>query len=246
VSGHAEERLANDPTSELWGEHRARYRFATSMAIRGSVLDIACGAGFGLVMLRQVVARAIGMDLDAEGLAAARRTHPGLALARADGVRLPLKDGQMDAVVSFETLEHIPDAEALLAELRRVLRPGGQLVLSTPNRDFGPPSLHQGNPYHVREFTGPELRDMLARYFGSVVLYGQWPSAHYRYVPFLLVEPTYAPSALAWKVLNRLPYAIKNRVAKTMSGRSWYPGETDYVFERERFEGAHDILAVAG
>ena len=88
----AEERLANDPSSELWGEHRSRYRFAIEgSGVRGSgsgvsrvnsmpspglvVLDVACGAGFGLDMLRQAGASPIGVGL--------RRAAPCLKFAEA-------------------------------------------------------------------------------------------------------------------------------------------------------------------
>ena len=59
-----EERLANDPTSELWGEHRSRYRFAAQFAAGQRILDVASGAGFGLQMLRQANGCPIGLDYD--------------------------------------------------------------------------------------------------------------------------------------------------------------------------------------
>ena len=63
---NAEERLANDPTSVLWGEHRSRYRFAARLATEGQhVLDVACGAGFGLEMLKEAGACPLGVDYDA-------------------------------------------------------------------------------------------------------------------------------------------------------------------------------------
>ena len=52
-----EERLGNDPTSELWGEHRSRYRFAAQFVTGKRVLDVACGSGFGLGMLRAAAFR---------------------------------------------------------------------------------------------------------------------------------------------------------------------------------------------
>jgi SAM-dependent methyltransferase len=246
----AEECLANDPTSELWGEHRSRYRFA----IQGSgvsglaglrVLDVACGAGFGLEMLVQAGARAIGVDYDAASLSEVRRAQAPSRLVRGDAMCLPLKDASVDLVVSFETIEHVPDAGALVAEIRRVLKPGGRLVLSTPNRAFGPPARHTSNPFHIREFTADELCDLLQESFGDVQLYGQRPSATYRYVPFLMLEPHYAPSAVAWKLQARLPFALRNRVAHALSGRPFYPDEQDYQFVSGACDGAHALVAVA-
>src|SRR5918912_3552826 len=122
----AEERIANDPTSELWGEHRSRYRFACQRVPPGGrVLDVACGVGFGLQMLAQTGARPLGVDLDCAALVEARRAAPTAHLARADAACLPLPDHSVDLAVSFETIEHVPDAAALAAELRRVLGPRG-------------------------------------------------------------------------------------------------------------------------
>jgi SAM-dependent methyltransferase len=241
----ADERLHNDPTSELWGEHRARYRFASQFADGARVLDVACGAGFGMQMLRAAGGCVLGIDLDTSALSEARHVDPTSRLVRADAARLPLPDVCVDLVTSFETVEHVADAAALVRELQRVLRSGGRLVLSTPNRAFGPPELHTGNPFHVREFTAPELRDLLLHSFDDVRLYGQWPSLHYRYVPFLLVRPAFEPEALIWKALNRLPFRIKDRIARLLGGRSFYPGEDDYVFVPDKTDGSHALIAVA-
>jgi SAM-dependent methyltransferase len=236
----AEERLADDPTSELWGEHRARYRFATQWADKGrDVLDMACGAGFGLLMLRAAGAMAFGVDYDGGALRGQR------AVACADAAHLPFRESTFDLVTSFETLEHVPDAAAMLRELRRVLRPGGRLVLSTPNRAFLQLQRQSDNPFHVQEFTAEELRALLSECFRRVCIYGQRPSAHYRYVPFLMVEANWRPTEVAWKVLNRLPYAIKTGIAQQMGRKPWYPGEEDWRFVPDDTVGAHALLAVA-
>jgi SAM-dependent methyltransferase len=237
----AEERLADDPTSALWGEHRSRYRFAGALFSEPGqrVLDVACGTGFGLAMLRQAGAGAIGIDYSAETL----RHQAGVV--QADAARLPVQSDAFDLVVSFETIEHVPNAAALVQEIRRVLKPGGRLILSTPNRAFGPPELHTGNPFHVQEFTADELRDLLGKSFADVTLYGQRPSSRYQYVPFLMPRRQFQPRALVWKTLVRLPFGVRNRLALTLTGRPFYPGETDYCFDLEATDGAHALLAVA-
>jgi SAM-dependent methyltransferase len=164
---------------------------------------------------------------------------------RADAMRLPLASASIDLVTSFETIEHVADARALVLEIRRVLKPGGCLVLSTPNRAFGSPQRHTANPFHVREFTADELRAVLGEAFQDVALYGQRPVAAYRYVPFLLLRPRREPAALVWKLLVRLPFGLKNGLALALSGRPFYPGEDDYCFDQNGCEGAHALLAVA-
>jgi ubiquinone/menaquinone biosynthesis C-methylase UbiE len=241
-----DERLANDPTSELWGEHRARYRFAgTFLTPGGRVLDVACGSGFGLEMLASFGARPVGVDYAASALREIKQRLPTARLVCADAARLPLGSASIDLVVSFETIEHVPDACALVRELRRVLKPGGRLVLSTPNRAFGPIERHTANRFHVREFTAAELREMLLDCFKHVELYGQRPSAAYRYVPYLMLEPDRSPSALAWKAMLRLPLGMRDRLVHALNGKPFYPTEEDYAFDLEWTEGVHALVAVA-
>jgi SAM-dependent methyltransferase len=240
----AEERLANDPTSELWGEHRARYRFATRWAAGRRVLDVACGSGFGLQMLRQAGGRAVGIDLDARTLVDVHAHDRAAVLVLADGTRLPLSDASIDLITSFETVEHVPDARALVLELRRVLKPGGTLLLSTPNRCFGPPEHHQ-NPFHIQEFTTDELRSLLCQAFVEVEIYGQRPTPTYRFVPYLMLHSHWTPDELAWKVLNRLPFRVKDGIVHALTGTGFYPSEADYAFTLDRTDDAHCLLAVA-
>jgi SAM-dependent methyltransferase len=241
----AEERLANDPTSELWGEHRSRYRFAAQFAAGQRVLDVATGAGFGLPIVAHAGGRPIGVDYDALALGDVRQRQPAAALVRADATRLPLLSDCCDLVVSFETIEHVPDAQALVVEIRRVLRPGGRLVLSTPNRAFGAAGRHTNNPFHVREFTADELRVLLRESFEEVQLYGQRPAPTFRYVPYLMTQPHREPAAVAWKLQTRLPYGVKNGLALALSGRPFYPSERDYCFEPDGYENSHALVAVA-
>ncbi len=241
----AAEHLANDPTSELWGEHRSRYRFAAQFVSGKRVVDVASGAGFGLRILREAGACAVGFDYDRDALGEARRVAPHAPLVLATPPRSPPSLHPVHGVVSFETLEHVPDAVAMLREIRRVLKPDGYLVLSTPNRAFGPPERHTSNPYHVREFTADELRATLKAEFACVELYGQRPDPAYCYVPYLMIEPHYEPRALVWKLMARLPHAVRDFAAFSLSGRPFYPSEHDYSFDLERTDGAHALVAVA-
>jgi SAM-dependent methyltransferase len=99
---------------------------------------------------------------------------------------LSFPDASFDVVVSFETIEHIPDDEAYLDEMRRVCRPGGLFLCSTPNRKVMNPGrgIEDGsfNPHHVREYDAAQLSERLARRFRDVQLLGQssYPPAYVR------------------------------------------------------------------
>ncbi|HEX7896839.1 MAG TPA: class I SAM-dependent methyltransferase [Planctomycetota bacterium] len=163
-------------------EHLARYRFARER-VAGRVLDVACGTGYGAALLG-----AVGVDLSMDALRAARNETD--RLIRADAQRLPF-GGIFDAVVSFETVEHVADAERFVAECRRVLRPGGVLVMSTPNRElWSPRSSKPLQPHHTREFSRKEFLALLGP-FRDVTLFGQ------------LSLGRAAAAAFAWKELSK-------------------------------------------
>ena len=125
------------------------------------------------------------LDLSREAFAGARRLGAVLRLAQGDVTRLPLADGAYDLYTCFETIEHVEDDTALLQEARRVLGRNGRLVCSTPNRELLSPgnTIHDRpeNPYHVREYSIAEFRELLQSFFSSVDLYGQtWFSDGHR------------------------------------------------------------------
>ncbi|MDP3975502.1 MAG: glycosyltransferase [bacterium] len=153
----------------IYGEHLARYFFATQFTKDKIVLDIACGTGYGTQTLEQEGAsKVVGIDIDKETIDYAHQYFPlknGEYIA-ADAQSIPFKENEFDVVVSFETLEHIPDYQLFLKEARRVLKPNGILILSTPNNEVYP----KGNPFHIKEFNKTELRRELLNYFSTVDL----------------------------------------------------------------------------
>jgi SAM-dependent methyltransferase len=91
-----------------------------------------------------------------------------------DATALALTGERFDTVVCLELLEHVPNYEQLLVEVRRMLRPGGRIIISTPNKEiFSPRQSRPVNPWHVREFTRDEFTSMLGRHFDDLQLWGQ-------------------------------------------------------------------------
>jgi SAM-dependent methyltransferase len=157
--------------SLLEAEHLARYRWAGALVEGKRVLDAGCGTGYGSELLAsQGAAEVVGVDVDADAIDAASRSDSRRAtFAAADLRDLPADLGEFDAVVCFEVLEHIGEPEVALDRLAAVLRPGGILVVSSPNRDVYPP----GNPFHEHEFTPEELGEALSARFAHVRLVRQ-------------------------------------------------------------------------
>jgi SAM-dependent methyltransferase len=130
----------------------------------GCWLDIGCGTGANLPMLRAAAgaARVVGIDYSPLALDFAGR-HPeshNVALLRADGLRLPFADDSFEVVTMFDVLEHLRDDKLALCEVRRVLRPGGALVFSVPayQRLW---SAHDEALHHFRRYENHSLRALL-------------------------------------------------------------------------------------
>lgn len=239
--------------SPYWAEHVARYRFALSHLKRGRVLDIACGTGYGMPLLEAAAAQVIGVDVDWEAVQKARgevdATRTTLTLA--DGCQLPFADESFDAVTSFETLEHLERRPQFLAELRRVLKPQGVCILSTPNANYTQPVNGKPiNPYHVYEYTPAELRDELTAQFELKTLLGQTLDARFTIPPFwdaqqrLPHTPGIQAQLYFWKVLNKFPVALREGVSAAVWGRPFYPAEADYRFEQATVETAPVLVAL--
>jgi SAM-dependent methyltransferase len=170
------ERFLPGASGEIWYEHWHRYHFAAKLVAGREVLDVACGAGYGSALLARQARRVVGADISEETIAHAREVYaavPNLDFRQADCAALPFPDASFDAVVSFETIEHIAAQERFLDEVRRVLRPEGLFVLSSPNKLEYSDRRGCSNEYHVRELYRDELAALLAARFPQLRWYGQ-------------------------------------------------------------------------
>jgi SAM-dependent methyltransferase len=167
-----ERTLPGIPDERYWFErHVVAYRLACerlSPSEAPVALDAGCGEGYGLAMLAAAGAqRVIGADLDAATVAHATSTYaaadPRIEVVAAELMSLPLADDEIDLTVSFQVIEHLHDIPGYLRSLVRVTRPGGEVLIATPNRlTFTPGSDTPVNPFHTREFTAAELAAELA------------------------------------------------------------------------------------
>lgn len=164
----------NDGAIEL--EHLHRYVFALRYATGLKVLDIACGEGYGSDLLAQAAAEVIGVDLDERCIASARERYarPNLRFLAGSATDIPVESGAIDLVVSFETIEHLDNQDTFWREIRRVLRPGGVLIVSSPNRDSYREERSSNNPFHVLELTEAELCEATASHFAHHQLLSQF------------------------------------------------------------------------
>jgi len=163
----------------LWMErHRFAYLYAIEVAKRlpshASILDIGCGDGYGSAMLaEQLNSCVVGFDHDAETIQAARAQHGAMVgFERGDALRLPFHH-EFDMVTCFQMIEHVADGGEVLAGIAHALKPGGVLVLTTPNRVYRlQPGQRPWNRWHLHEYYAAELSALLSRFFSTVWMCG--------------------------------------------------------------------------
>ncbi len=248
------ERLPPDPSDPLWGDHISRYRFALPAARGARVLDAGCGTGFGAGFLARGGARCVtALDVSVEAVTATLRDHgtSGVRVVQADVCALPFAKASFDFITCFETLEHVADADSLVAELRRVLTLAGRLFVSTPNGELtGGAHRRPANPFHVREFDASGLRAVLGRRFAEVRLFGQHLSRHYAIAPQFVgrgfERRPQSPRVLLWRATRRLPHPLRDALARAWSGRPFYPAPDAFTFTEGDFTEAHVLVAVCG
>jgi SAM-dependent methyltransferase len=171
------ERLTASIHGQVEIEHYHRYLFSRGFCRERDVLDVASGEGYGAAQLAQVARHVVGVDFAGATVrnAAVNFPRPNLCFVQGDARSLPLSDAAVDVVTSFETIEHFDRQDEFVAEVRRVLRPDGCFIVSTPDREVYSPPGAPPNPFHVREFDRTEFLDILHRHFRYVSLIRQRP-----------------------------------------------------------------------
>jgi len=161
------ERFTPECVREIWYEHVHRYALAGELARDKRVLDAACGEGYGAAHLARTARSVSAVDISEASISHAQQRYhaENLQFQVADCCNLPYEDDEFECVVSFETLEHLEDQAGLLKEFRRVLEPGGFLLISSPDKSVYTDRYHNENEFHVRELYQDEFEELIAGQF---------------------------------------------------------------------------------
>ena len=156
-------------------EHLHRYAVAQSFATGKAVLDIASGEGYGSNLLADVASNVIGVDIDPEIIAHAtkRYSKANLKFLQGSTDQIPVAASSIDVVVSFETLEHHDRHEEMYSEIKRVLAPGGLLIVSTPDKKYFSDLTGHRNDFHIKELYKEEFISLTRKHFRYFTLSSQ-------------------------------------------------------------------------
>lgn len=227
----ASERQENNPDNPWWGEHVHRYELvSTYVPANARILDIACGSGFGAHLLAKKGFDVTGADLSQETVEICQRNfkYPSLRFTQADATALPFENSQFDAVVSFETIEHTTHYKKVLEEFKRVLKPEGIILISTPNIKVNSPDGVVRNPYHTQEWNYEELKMILSDAYPKIELYGQ---EYQRYKNKNGFKARFARSIESFfyvRGVRKLPLNLQNLVIQALIQKPMYPVVADY------------------
>ena len=190
------ERFHPDLAGEMWAEHWHRYHFVLPLIAGKKVLDVASGEGYGSALMATVALAVSGVDVSTDAVAHAGRVYAkrqNLHFTQGSCAKLPFDDASFDAVVSFETIEHILEQDEFLSEIKRVLAPAGLLVMSSPNRAEYSDARGYTNEFHVKELYRAEFADLL----GARFQYLRWFSQRNAFVSMIVPDAAEAPGGVA-------------------------------------------------
>lgn len=175
------ERVFPDYNDPQFIHHLCRYHFAGQFADGRHVLDNGCGMGYGADYLSKFALSVTGVDISEDAVNYAIKTyrHPNLTFRQMNSTELKFKNESFDMAVSFEIIEHLSPYECnkYLKEIKRVVKKGGIILISTPNNDTA--SLHLKSmgisicQHHINNLGIREFKKLLNSHFESFEIYGQ-------------------------------------------------------------------------
>lgn len=226
--------------------HVAAYAAAAAALPPGRVLDLGAGVGHSYELLAP--RESVAVDLDPGALEGQVRDT-----VVADMRELPFADASFASVLSVHSIEHVPDPERALGEVRRVLEPGGAAIFITPNRlTFGRPD-EIIDPYHYVEYDAGQLATLCAGFFREVEVRGLFGSP--RYLELVASEHRTLDRLLRLDPLRLrrlVPRQVRQRVYDRMLTRSRRepdPGAaaiepSDFELRADRPAEALDLVAI--
>lgn len=173
------------------------------------VLEIGFGEGYGAHLVSKKVESVIGLDVFQEAVDYANEKYgsSNCTFQKYDGDKLPFESNFFDRIITYQVIEHIEDDERFLGEIHRVLKVGGKVFLTTPNRIHRlKPGQKPWNPFHVREYSPEQLETLLGKIFSEAEVYGVNAEQEVRQIELDRVKRGLTLKKLMPKSLKRFIY----------------------------------------
>jgi SAM-dependent methyltransferase len=219
------------------------------------VLDLGFGEGYGTSLLAPKCHEIVGIDVEQKVVDYANQRHrtDNCHFEKYDGHTLPFDKEYFDIVVSFQVIEHIDNEPQFVSEIHRVLKPGGRLLLTTPNKATRlNPGQKPFNRFHKREYYSHELEKVLKQSFSNVNVWGVSATDQIHQIEFARIKRGGVLNTLINLGLRKLlPESIDLKlsrfVGKLRSANSENPPQfdlSDFRIEKEKVDGSLDLFAV--
>ena len=230
------ERYIPEMPAEIELEQLHRYALALQLCAGKIVLDIASGEGYGSYLMSTSAKAVFGVDISEEAIrhSQSKYTEKNLKFMVGTCSELPLKDGSVDLVVSFETIEHHDQHEEMMLEISRVLTPDGVLLISSPDKENYScmPATH--NHFHVKELYRYEFEGLLNKYFENVAVYGQSALTASITLPEKAQNYDITRSALVGRTLVETPFSAESVYQIAVASNGPVPTLNGSIFDSKR------------
>ncbi len=169
------ERLYPTMLDETALEHLHRYAIATEFITEKKILDIACGEGYGTLLLSLKAKHITGADINEETIkkAVIKYKRDNLNFIHSEIINLPFPEQSFDTITCFETIEHTINHQEVIKELKRVLKNDGVLIISTPDKKNYSEKNNYSNPFHLIELYENDFKELIQTNFNYSTFYKQ-------------------------------------------------------------------------
>lgn len=156
-------------------EHLHRYAIVSDYIKDKIVLDLASGEGYGSNKMSEKASLVYAVDIDKTAVHEAKLKYKkkNLEFLVGSASQIPLEDNTVDIVVSFETIEHHDKHDEMMTEIKRVLKPNGLIIISTPDKLYYSDKRNYNNKFHIKELYKQEFVDLITKSFSNIQLLSQ-------------------------------------------------------------------------
>jgi len=222
-----------DELSVVFEHHKFTYDVTSKHIVNKDVLDVGCGTGYGVSILANHARTVTGIDYHLPALKYCKNIYSAsnIVYSGMEVLSLAFKDDSFDIATSFQVIEHISDVHKFLRELKRVVKPGGLIFISTPNV-ADKAKNGSNNRFHVNEMNYFDLNELLSTEFNSFEIEGQNYSSRGLVKTMVRKLPLYS-----WGTILRRNSKLKKYASKML-------GLTSYASSTDGAEKSMDLYAI--